>query len=136
MHQEKYVGEYQTGVYGYHFTLDGENVVVSKHLSNIIAAFVDKEPKVKLKLIENKNTNSNELDTDKVTMSEHALLRAKERFSLEKEEAIKHFRGLLKKVKRIGIVYDRNGLPSVLYAIGRTAMYLNVELNVKHQESI
>lgn len=136
----KYVGEYQAGVYGYHFALDGENVVVSKHSSNIVAAFVDKSPKVKLKLVENKSTNSDELDTDKVKMSEHALLRAKERFSLEKEEAVKHFRSLLKKAKKIGIVYDKNGVPSVLFAIGRVAMYLNTELSeiktVRRQEMI
>ncbi|GED18247.1 hypothetical protein [Aneurinibacillus migulanus] len=76
------------------------------------------------------------LDTDKVKMSEHALLRAKESFGLEKEETIKHFRDLLKKAKRIGGVYDRNAFTSVFYAIGRAAKHPNTELNVKHQASI
>ncbi|GED18246.1 hypothetical protein AMI01nite_62370 [Aneurinibacillus migulanus] len=35
-------------------------MVVCEHSSNIGAAFVDKEPKVKLKLVKNRNTNSNE----------------------------------------------------------------------------
>lgn len=75
------------------------------------------------------NTRNPELNTKQINMSDHAYKRAAERLNLkDKNVALGHIRSALRRGKRIGHVTSEDGKLSVLYAHGRTGIYLTPDL--------
>lgn len=70
-----------------------------------------------------------ELSVNKITLSEHALKRVNERLGIkDTKTAVKTIRNTLKQAKRIGVVQDKKGEESVLYAYDGLAIYLTLDL--------
>lgn len=70
-----------------------------------------------------------DLDVKKITMTEHAYQRAKERFNMpDRSHALNHFRVTLKLAKKVGQTIVDDGTETILYAHGRTAVYLSLDL--------
>lgn len=75
------------------------------------------------------NTKNPELNTKKIKMSPHAYARAAERFNKRnKEEALGHFRGILRQAQKIGETTCEKGNRTILYAYQRHAVYLSLDL--------
>lgn len=77
---------------------------------------------------------------DKIVLTPHSTKRAKERFGLEKNADIKHFRSLLRKAREIGISVAEDGGEAILFAIGRCAIYVSLDYKeiktVRRQETV
>lgn len=87
------------------------------------------------------NTKNPELKTKKIHMSDHAYQRMSERFGIkEKTQALGRVREWLREGHKVGLVTDENGKDAILYAFGRNAVYLSLDLStvltVKREEHV
>jgi len=67
---------------------------------------------------------------DEIVMSDHGYLRSSERFNMDRSNALPFFRGQLKLSKKIGITKGEDGSESILFANGRIAIYVTLDLKV------
>jgi hypothetical protein len=69
-----------------------------------------------------------EIEVSQVTMSQHAIKRAKERFKIEPKGATAYFRSVLEKAKYVGIIEDsENHRSGRLFAYNRIAIHLSMD---------
>lgn len=69
-----------------------------------------------------------EVDVTQVKFSNHAIMRAKERFNKNQKEAIPYFRSVLKQAKYIGVIEDSdNNRSGQLFAYKRMAIHLSMD---------
>jgi hypothetical protein len=69
-----------------------------------------------------------EIDVSQVTMSQHAIKRAKERFNIEPKRASSYFRSVLEKAKYVGVIEDsENHKSGRLFAFNRIAIHLSMD---------
>jgi hypothetical protein len=69
-----------------------------------------------------------ELDVTQIKFSNHAIMRAKERFNMHQKDAIPYFRSILKQSKYIGVIEDSdNNRSGQLFAYKRMAIHLSMD---------
>lgn len=72
-------------------------------------------------------SKNEEINFNKIILSQHAVRRSKERLNMDKDNATGYLRSCLKKAKKIGIVVDTDGSESILYANGRIGIYVSTD---------
>lgn len=74
-------------------------------------------------------SKADKLNVPMISVSRHAQFRAKQRFKLSsKKAAVSFICSMLQKAERVGVVVDKNGNSSLLYAHQKTGIYLTEDL--------
>ncbi|MGG3890190.1 hypothetical protein [Metabacillus fastidiosus] len=100
-------------------------------IENILDNYNKQHTKVEIKPVEPIIHKAKEkLWYESIVMSDHAYLRSSERFNMDKVKALPYFRSVLSKARKIGITVDKDGKENILYASGRIAVHVSLDLKV------